>query len=310
MPSGRMTWINLLHAVPGRFNMSDLPTSPPDTPGQPLGDPSQGEDYFTTKTFESARQTIDYGSGDSPQLLRNLGQSSNALAPPGSVDMAIIERYVPPASTREFDTMFSIVGPSLLVDRLVELSRDNGHLILIYPTRKGAEDFCSRYLRPIIDPLMRGIIFLNEFSHWLSDEVAAMYAAGRMLEFDIIRLRIEDLCRRLSRHEEPLVRRRLGEESGPSSSFAVSYAQRHLVCLERAVWAEWWTKQEKLRVRAAVERQFARPNRSHPGTSRQAVLEDILEGVANRPYGPEADPANVGIEVGVFVVRRMFAPST
>lgn len=309
MPSGRMTWINLLHAVPGRFNMSDLPSSPPDTPGQPLGDPTAGEDYFTTKTFESARQTIDYGCGESPQLLRHLGKSSNALAPPGTVDLAIVERYVPPASTREFDTMFSTVGPSLLVDRLVELSRNNGHLIFMYPTRKGAAEFCGRYLGPIIDPLMRSMAIINDFSENLSREVGTMYAAEKVLEFEILRLRIEDLCKRLSRREEASVRRRLDEENGPSSSFSVSYAQRHHVFLEREVWAEWWVKQEKTKVRAAIDREFLRPGRGHPGTSRQVVLEGILEGIASRPYGPGCDPA-VGIEVGVFVVRRESAPST
>ena len=55
-PSSPTVWINVFHAVPGRFNLADLPTSPPNTPGQPIS----GEDYFTQKVFDSAVPVSDY----------------------------------------------------------------------------------------------------------------------------------------------------------------------------------------------------------------------------------------------------------
>lgn len=35
-PSSPTAWINLFHAIPGRFNLEELPTSPPNTPGPPI----------------------------------------------------------------------------------------------------------------------------------------------------------------------------------------------------------------------------------------------------------------------------------
>ena len=51
-----MTWINVFHAIPGKFNLQDLPRSPPSTPGPAIG----GEDYFTEKVFDSAVSIADY----------------------------------------------------------------------------------------------------------------------------------------------------------------------------------------------------------------------------------------------------------
>ncbi|UPX20036.1 uncharacterized protein EKO05_0010282 [Ascochyta rabiei] len=50
------SWINVFHAVPGRFTLSDLPRSPPSTPGPVVG----GDEYFTTKVFDSAVAIPDY----------------------------------------------------------------------------------------------------------------------------------------------------------------------------------------------------------------------------------------------------------
>ncbi|KAK5755465.1 hypothetical protein LTS12_014450 [Elasticomyces elasticus] len=55
-PSSPTQWINVFHAIPGRFNLADLPTSPPATPGPAIA----GEDYFTQKTFDSAVPISDY----------------------------------------------------------------------------------------------------------------------------------------------------------------------------------------------------------------------------------------------------------
>ena len=167
-PSSPTTWINVFHALPGRFNLADLPTSPPSTPGPPIG----GDDYFTSKIFDSAVQVLDYGGN-----LKSLPQSPRPVVPPASVDVSIVERYIPPTNKNEFADMFSTRGPSLLVDRLVELSPDNGTLFLIYPTKLGAKTFTEDYLSPLLDPILRSMVVVGGFSSQLGQELGKMEAA-------------------------------------------------------------------------------------------------------------------------------------
>ena len=96
-------------------------------------------------------------------------------------------------------------------------------------------------------------------------------------------------------------------------------AEPHYAELDRSVWADWWVKQEKQRVRAAVDREFLRPSRARAGGSgssitARAVVQEILSDVggadvggAERPmraYPDGQSPNGKKIEVGVFVVRR------
>lgn len=122
------SWINVFHAVPGRFTLSDLPKSPPSTPGPVVG----GEEYFTSKVFDSAVAIPDYQLDS-----KLLPPSPRPVVPPGSINVSIVERYIPPTNTNEYAEMFAFKGRSLLHDRLVELSPDNGTLLFIYPTRQG-----------------------------------------------------------------------------------------------------------------------------------------------------------------------------
>ena len=144
-PTTPTTWINVFHAVQGRFNLADLPTSPPNTPGPPIG----GDDYFTQKVFDSAVAISDYQNEAS-----SLPKSPRSVVPPSSINVSIVERYIPPSSSNEFVNMFDPNGPSILIDRLVELSPNNGSLAFIYPTRTGALTFMKNYLHPILDPIL------------------------------------------------------------------------------------------------------------------------------------------------------------
>ena len=165
LPPSSMTWINVLHAVPGQFNLSDLP-SRPTTPAAP----SDGEDYFTSKVFDTAAQFLEYEGG-----VTTARPTANHLAPPGHINFASIERYIPPASLSETKDMFSAASPSMLVDRLVELSCDNGHLLFVYPTRAGGETFMSQYLAPVLEPLLRKLMVINELK---SDFVSSLASMG------------------------------------------------------------------------------------------------------------------------------------
>ena len=81
--------MSLLHAVPGRYNLSDLPMSPPSTPAPAM---SQAEDYFTTRVFAGpAVQITDYAAGDEAQSLVAPSGPGNALAPPCTINLTIVE---------------------------------------------------------------------------------------------------------------------------------------------------------------------------------------------------------------------------
>lgn len=95
-------------------------------------------------------------------------------------------------------------------------------------------------------------------------------------------------------------------------------AQQHHIELNRQVWADWWVKQEKQRIRASVDREFRRPNRARAEGSSitpRAVVQEILADVGGgasadgserpyREYQEGQDPTGKKIEVGVFVIRR------
>lgn len=96
-------------------------------------------------------------------------------------------------------------------------------------------------------------------------------------------------------------------------------AALHYAEVDRTVWADWWVKQEKQRLRAAVDREFtrrssARAGQSGSGITARAVVQEILADVGDsdggggerplRPYPEGQSPEGKKIEVGVFVVRR------
>lgn len=283
-------WINVFHALPGRFNLGDLPTSPPSTPGQP----QEGEDYFTTKIFDSAVQIMDY-----QENLRSLPASPRPVVPPSSVDVSIVERYIPPTNANEFTEMFNTRGPSLLVDRLVELSPDNGSLIFIYPTKLGGETFMNDYLGPILDPMLRSMVVVNGFSADMSSALGRMPAVDSLPDHETMKRKIQRLCNSLSRvstSSERFHRRQ--------ATFELVYAAQEEVVLDRRVWArDWWCKQEKPRIREVISRCFRVANRAEDNKSPSVLIHEVLDGVANRSYRSGTEPQS-GIEVSAFVIKR------
>lgn len=297
-PVTPLTWINVFHAIPGRFNLADLPTSPPATPGPPIG----GDDYFTQKIFDSAVSVLDYQDD-----LTSLPRSPRPVVPPSSIDVSIVERYIPPSSSQEFAEMFEATGSSILLDRLLELSPDNGSLLFIYPTREGAQTFMKEYLGPVLDPLLRSMVVVNGLSSDLCISLGNMRAAHQLLDHDLLRQRIAMLCGRLTQGNTMSQR-----FHGRRPVFSLSYAAKKSVKLTRAVWArEWWTKQEKTRLKQSINDHFldSQPRRTSinefaaPQTSATVLLQQILDGVAGTPR-QELNVPDHAIEVSVFVITR------
>lgn len=300
--------INVLHAIPvaiGRFNLADLPSTPPISPALAVDG-----DYFT-QTFDSAVLVSDYQDNAlaTPRTPR-------PIVPPASIDVAIVERYIPPSTSHEFAEMFNPNGSSILVDRLIELSPHNGSLLFIYPTRRGGRTFMKDYLGPILDPLLRTMVVVHGLSTALCSSIGTMTAVEHLPHYDSMLLRMASLCDMLTTQQDTSARR----FHGSRSTFSLSYAARHRVKLERGVWArEWWTKQEKNRIKQILDTHW-RDNEArksgfehagagagaaaHQATSSTVLLQHLLDGVVGRGELDRDEPEGEGIEVGVFVLKR------
>lgn len=297
-PASPTVWINVFHAIQGRFNLADLPTSPPSTPA-PLNTPGT-DDYFTQKVFDSAVPISDY-----QEDLSSLPRSPRPIVPPSSINIAVVERYIPPTSSHEFTHMFNPNGPSVLVDRLVELSPNNGTLLFIYPTKVGAQTFMHDYLGPILDPLLRCIVVVNGLSSDLGRTLGNMTAIHQMPDYEHLKRQMVTLCAKLA-HRDTHVAGSLV----PKVQYSLVHAAKEEVYLSREVWAnDWWAKQEKPRIREAMTKysQEAQKKSSNEHVERSPtpteLIQQLLDGVCKKAYPPGQEPAG-GIEVGVFVIKR------
>jgi hypothetical protein len=282
------SWINVFHAVPGRFTLSDLPKSPPSTPGPAVG----GDEYFTSKVFDSAVTVDDYQLDS-----KLLPPSPRPVVPPGSVNISVVERYIPPTNINEFAEMFQFKGRSLLYDRLVELSSDNGLLLFIYPTRAGAKTFMREYLGPILDPLLRSIAVVHDLSSDLGKSIGHMSAVEHLHEYDHLHIAVERFCGRLSELSSPLT-----PSANEQATYSILHATKEEIVLDRTAWAsDWWIKQEKTRVRDTVNKQFRKKMPKSDMTPTN-LIQEILDGVAQKEHHPFR-PLR-GVEVGVFIIKK------
>merc|ERR1712230_339981 len=221
---------------------------------------------------------------------------------PGRFNLAVVERYIPPTNANEFSDMFNTNGPSILVDRLVEISPSNGSLVFIYPTKTGAQTFVQEHLGPILDPLLRWICVVHGLSLDLSRSLGHMIAVDRMLEHDQLEHRIARLCALLTQRSTSIQR-----FHGSKATFSLTYSGKKEVLLTRDVWAkDWWTKQEKPRIRDIMTR-YAQKKSSKGHVDRPAtpteLVQQLLDGVVKREYPVGQEPER-GVEVGIFVIKR------
>lgn len=247
-----------------------------------------GDSYFTSKVFDSAVAIPDYQLDS-----KLLPPSPRPIVPPRSIDVSVVERYIPPTNTNEYAEMFSFRGRSLLHDRLVELSSDNGILLFIYPTKTGGKTFTQQYLGPILDPLLRTVTVVHDLHSDLGRSLGQMGAVNYLDEYNYLEAQVRKFCQALS--DQP---------RNQKATYEVIHAAKEEAILERSAWADdWWIKQEKPRVRDNITKYFRKSRRLPTDEMTGAYLiQEVLEGVSKREY--QGDGPTKGVEVGVFIVKK------
>lgn len=291
--SGHVQYISVTHAVPLRFNLADLPTSPPSTPNPTV---PGGGDYFSI--FANAVAVVDrHGQA---ALNTPIPSSPCPIVPPSSVEISLLERYIPPSTVEEYLDLFSATDPSALVDRLVELKPNGGTIVFIYPTRAGAETFANHYLGPILDPLLRTLVVLHKLSADIGLNVGKMVTVEHLATFEVTKRKLHFLFAKLNRGSSL-------QTTGPEKklSYSLVHSCKGKVQMDRKVWSEWWAQQEIPRVREVMARYFKRAQHlpADADVTSAVLVREIVNGVASRPYSKDTAPTE-GIEVGVFVIRR------
>jgi hypothetical protein len=184
-----------------------------------------------------------------------------------------------------------------------ELSPNGGSLLFVYPTKKGASTFKSQYLGPILDPLLRQLVVVNELSADVGRHLGKLSPVSQMDDFATMKANIVALCESLS-------------DNDSSSRFHVADAGRGETHLDRSLWAEWFIHQEKPRMKEVLSLYWQNGRRSaknassgFPGmmgnkeVTSSGLLSEICDGIRKRRYCEDNEPRD-GIELGVFVIRR------
>lgn len=285
-------YIEVTHAVPAKFNMNQVPSSPAATPSA-RSSANIPADYFSMNVFSKAVVAMDHRDA----LLTSVPSSPHPVVAPSSITVSLLERFIPPSSRTEYMDLFSSDAPSVLVDRLVELSPDGGSLLFIYPTASGGNAFASRYLGPLLDPLLRTLVGIHGLSADVGASIGKMYAVDSMLPFEAMARKINLLLRKLGRGTSSV--------HHPPPKLTVVQSSKQIVDLGRSVWMEWWVHQEAGRIRAAMDTYFQRGRRLPTNRDMTAggLSREILDGVKTRTYA-EYDEARDGVEVGVFIIKR------
>lgn len=281
-------WIDIVHAVPLRFSMAQIPTSPATTPIAQ----NQPTDYFDN-IFSKAVAAIDqYDTQNS-----SIPSSPRPIVAPSSINVSLLERFIPPSSAEEYLNLLTTDGPSVLVNRLTELSPQSGSLVFIYPTGIGAETFATTYLGPLLHPLLRTMVSIHNLSMDFGAGVGKIAAVDQMLPFENMNRKLQILLRRLGRGTSTAQR--------TAPKFTLVESSKQVVQLDRNVWTEWWIQQETGRIRMVVDRYLARRVMLPVGKEVTAatLVQEVLDGVRTRKYA-DHDAQREGVEVGVFVIKR------
>lgn len=271
--------------------MDELPKTPPSTPNSR----SELNDYFGNDQtiFTHAAVVPIYHSYDRSEA-NGAERIARHIAAPGSTQVAVLERYIPPTMPQEINDFFSLSSGSYLADRLSELS-SNGSLLLIYPTRTGGLTFARRYIGPVIDPYLRQFIMLRGLTSDAADRMGRMTAVDHMLDFEEMERRITSVCQGLSAraaHRLP-------------TTFRLTHSEKAAIVLDRSTWINWFIEQEQSRLRQNLVEYHQAGGRMPEveGTREVTVgmlVRDFIEGIQkSREVSGDTE-----IEVGVFLITR------
>ncbi|EXJ67877.1 uncharacterized protein A1O5_09224 [Cladophialophora psammophila CBS 110553] len=285
-------YITITHAYSQAISIDEVPASPPATPN--TNHPS--DDYFQDHTvFIHAAAVPAYHSQTTAHS--TVGpRPSSIIAAPSSIQISILERYIPPTTSREIEDFFTLSRRSYLADRLLELSSNDGSLLLVYPTKQGGQTFANRYVGPVIEPFLRQFILLNNLYTDIAIQLGRMAAVSSMKSFEEMQTLLAAMCEALGQR---------APSRGLPSRYQIVHAETAEVVLDRALWREWYIEQEQPRLRQNLVdyhkgggRMPARSGRIEvtPGMLAREVVDGIRQSRENA--------GNVGVEVAVFVVRR------
>lgn len=289
-------YIDITYAVPVKFNMNHIPNSPVTTPN--IG--ASGADYFSMNVFPKAVVAMDHHHA----LNTSVPSSPHPVVAPSSISVSLLERFIPPSSTEEYLHLFAMDAPSVLVDRLVELSPRGGMLVFVYPTLQGATTFSSRYLGALLDPLLRNMVGLYNLSADFACGIGKAAAVHQMLPYEKMLRKLSALLRQLERG--------ITAPNRPKPRYKIMHSNTQIVPLERKEWTQWWIHQESERIAKVVNTYFNKglmlPNKMNfsgdiEDVTASDLVREVCDGVKERPYA-ECDAVREGIEVGVFVVKR------
>ena len=284
---GTSRYIDIVHAIPLKFNMTQIPTSPATTPSFQHNAP----DYFSVNVFSKAVVAIDHQDA----LNTSVPSSPRPVVPPSSISVSLLERFIPPSTIEEYLHLVDTDAPSVLINRLIELSPHSGTLIFIYPTAVGAKAFANTYLGPLLHPLLRTMVSIHNLSMDFGAGVGRVVPVDQMFDFGKMARKMSLLLRKLSR----------GTAQTTNSKYTLVDSSKQWVQLDRRVWTEWWVQQESGRIRTVVERYLNRGVMLPVSKKVTAatLVQEVLDGVRTREYA-DYDAEREGIEVGVFVIKR------
>ncbi|KAG8528249.1 uncharacterized protein KY384_007166 [Bacidia gigantensis] len=284
------TYIEITHAVPPQFNMGQVPNSPAATPNPEQNAPV---DYFSMpSTFSKAVVAASYQDVQAFPV----PSSPHPIVAPTTVQISLLERFIPPSSTYEYHDLFSTDTTSALVDRLTELSPSRGTLLFIYPTKAGARKFNSDYLAPLLHPLLRNLVGIYDLASDFGRNIAEWNSISPMLEYDRMNQKLGLLLRQLGRI-------RSSKPSHPPPKYEIAFSAAKKVDLDRDSWMAWYIVQEKARIQRIVKNYWVRGQRIPEGMTEGGICRELFQGLERRDYSPQA-PQRDGVEVGVWVVRR------
>lgn len=287
--------ITITHAiaVPQSQTVEDFPKSPPTTPNFRVANGYFDEPIVVTK---AANVPIYHGI---PGQVQDTGvQMQRRIMVRSVVDVALLERYIPPTTTSETDDFFNADSlRSYLADRLSELSIGSGSLLLIYPTRVGGQTFARKYVAPILDPLLREMSILRGLDTDAAQKLGVMDSVDSMLAYPEMKNRIEALCVNMS--DRSRVR-------SVSSSYTIVHSEKAEIVLDKETWMTWYVEQEQQRMKQNLVDYHKDGGRLPLGDGGSSELtagmltREIIEGLQKS----KKQAGDVGIEVGIFVVKR------